>query len=115
MLRLQYAVGLPTVVAFVALAHTSHAQTPAASVAAPPSSSRAATPVFTADDALEVNTGVIADMTEDGRWLAFTQSVRRDGYGNDYRHDADPTYVHPTPVRLWSVDSRTGQRQAVFP
>jgi len=71
--------------------------------------------VFTADDALEINSATIADMSDDGRWLAFTQSVRRDGYGNDYRHDGDPTYVHPTPVRLWSVDARTGQRQAVFP
>ena len=54
-------------------------------------------------------------MSDDGHWLALTQSVRRDAYGNDYRHDGDPTYVHPTPVRLWSVDARTGQRVAVFP
>jgi hypothetical protein len=114
MSRLRFAVGLPAIVAFVALAHISRAQAPAAPVTTP-AASRAATPVFTADDALEINTATIADMSDDGRWLAFTQSVRRDAYGNDYRHDADPTYVHPTPVRLWSVDSRTGQRQAVFP
>jgi len=114
MSRLRLASRLPAVVALVVLARVAHAQAPTASVAAQPPA-RAATPVFTADDALEINSATIADMSDDGRWLAFTQSVRRDGYGNDYRHDGDPTYVHPTPVRLWSVDARTGQRQAVFP
>src|SRR5206468_3251747 len=87
------------------------AQTPAAPQQ---QSSRAVSPVFTADDALELNTTSIADMSEDGRWLALTQALRRDSYGNDYRHDGDPTYVHATPVRLWSVDARTGQRTPVF-
>ena len=114
MSRLRLAIRLPAVVALVVLARVTHAQAPTASVAAQPPA-RAVTPVFTADDALEINSATIADMSDDGRWLAFTQSVRKDGYGNDYRHDGDPTYVHPTPVRLWSVDARTGQRQAVFP
>jgi dipeptidyl aminopeptidase/acylaminoacyl peptidase len=69
---------------------------------------------FTADDALEINTYAIADMSDDGHWVALTHAVRRDSYGNDYRHDGDPTYVHPSPVRLWSVDTRTGDRRAVF-
>ena len=99
MSRLRLASRLPAVVALVVLARVAHAQAPTASVAAQPPA-RAATPVFTADDALEINSATIADMSDDGRWLAFTQSVRRDGYGNDYRHDGDPTYVHPTPVRL---------------
>jgi dipeptidyl aminopeptidase/acylaminoacyl peptidase len=70
---------------------------------------------FTADDALEINTYAVADVTDDGRWVALTLAVRRDAYGNDYRHDGDPAYVHPSPLRLWSVDARTGQRQPVFP
>lgn len=70
---------------------------------------------FTADDALEINTTSIADMSDDGRWLALTQSVRRDSYGTDYRRDGDPTYVHPVPVRLWSVDAKSGQRTQIFP
>jgi dipeptidyl aminopeptidase/acylaminoacyl peptidase len=70
---------------------------------------------FTADDALEINTYAVADVTDDGHWVALTQAVRRDAYGNDYRHDGDPTYVHPAPLRLWAVDARTGQRQPVFP
>ena len=69
---------------------------------------------FSANDALEINTYAIADMTDDGKWIALTQSVRRDGFGNDYRRDGDPTYVRPALVRLWSVDARTGQRVAIF-
>ena len=73
-----------------------------------------ASPFFTADDALDVNTYTVADLSDDGHWLVLTQAVRRDAYGNDYRHDGDPTYVHATPERIWSVDARTGQRQPVF-
>ena len=53
--------------------------------------SRPQTPFFTADDALDVNQYSVADMTDDGKWIALTQSVRRDGFGNDYRRDGDPT------------------------
>src|SRR3954468_18611302 len=72
-------------------------------------------PYFTAEDALDISTFSVADMTRDGKWLALTQSVRRDGFGTDYRRDGDPTYVRVTPVRLWAVDSRSGQRTPVFP
>ncbi|HET9425828.1 MAG TPA: hypothetical protein VFO55_10685, partial [Gemmatimonadaceae bacterium] len=71
--------------------------------------------LFSAADALDINTYAIADLTEDGRWVALTQSVRRDGFGTDYRRDGDPTYVRVTPIRLWAVDARSGQRTAVFP
>jgi dipeptidyl aminopeptidase/acylaminoacyl peptidase len=74
----------------------------------------ASSPLFSAEDAIDVNTYAIADMTDDGRWLALTQTVRRDGFGIEYRHDGDPTYVHPALVRLWAVDARTGQRQPIF-
>jgi dipeptidyl aminopeptidase/acylaminoacyl peptidase len=86
-------------------------QTPAATVAQRPA---AASPFFSAADALDLNAFAIGDLSDDGKWLALTQSVRRDAYGNDYRHDGDPTYVKPTPVLLWSVDAHTGQRQAIF-
>ncbi len=72
-------------------------------------------PFFTAQDALEISTYAVADLSEDGRWLALTQAVRRDSYGNDFRHDGDPTYVHPTSLRLWIADARTGDRKPVFP
>ena len=76
---------------------------------------KAASPYFSANDALEINTYAVADLSDDGKWIALTQSVRRDGYGNDYRHDGDPTYVKPTPVLLWAVDAHSGQRQPIFP
>jgi dipeptidyl aminopeptidase/acylaminoacyl peptidase len=115
MSHLRLSLRLPVVAAFVVFARLTSAQVATQSGAAQPQASRAVTPVFTADDALEINSATIADLSEDGHWLALTQAVRRDAYGNDYRHDGDPTYVHPTPVRLWSVDARTGQRQPVFP
>jgi dipeptidyl aminopeptidase/acylaminoacyl peptidase len=84
-----------------------------ASPATPPRP--APSPYFSADDALDINTYAVADVTDDGRWIALTQSVRRDGFGVDYRHDGDPTYVHPVPLRLWALDPHTGTRTPVFP
>jgi len=98
-------------VALFAIATPLVAQAPATQQAA------ARTPssiYFTAEDALDINTYAIADLSADGKWIALTQAVRRDGFGNDYRHDGDPSYVHATPVRLWSVDAKTGQRTPVF-
>ena len=96
--------------AILALATPLYAQAPhqQSSTSAPPSV------YFTAQDALDISTYSIADLSEDGKWIALTQAVRRDGFGNDYRHDGDPSYVHATPVRLWSVDAKTGQRTPVF-
>jgi dipeptidyl aminopeptidase/acylaminoacyl peptidase len=108
--RVHRASALYLAAALLTFAADAQSQSPAVQQA-----SRSPAPMyFTAADALEINTYAIADLSDDGHWVALTQSVRRDSYGNDYRHDGDPTYVHPTPVRLWSVDARTGQRQAVF-
>ena len=86
-----------------------HAQSVTQSAADP------ASRFFTASDALDINTWQVADVTDDGRWVAMTHSIRRDGFGNDYRRDGDPSYLRVTPVRLWVIDSRSGQRTAVFP
>jgi len=66
---------------------------------APPAQRPVATsPYFSASDALDINTFAVGDLSDDGKWVALTQTVRRDAYGNDYRHDGDPTYVKATPV-----------------
>ena len=70
---------------------------------------------FTMEDALDVTSATVADLSDDGRWLAVTSSVRRDAYGQDYRRDGDPTYVHPVPVRLLVVDTKSGVVKPVFP
>src|SRR5689334_16915240 len=77
--------------------------------------SRAPATAFTAEDALDVVTASVGDLTEDGRWLAVTSSVRRDAYGQDYRRDGDPTYVHPVPTRLLVIDTKSGATHSVFP
>jgi dipeptidyl aminopeptidase/acylaminoacyl peptidase len=73
-----------------------------------------ASPLFSAEDALDITSFQASDLTADGRWLAATSSVRRDGFGADFRRDGDPTYVRPNAVRLWVIDTRTGERRAVL-
>src|ERR1044071_10384802 len=75
---------------------------------------KSASPNFAAADALDINAFSAGDLSDDGKWLVLTQSVRRDAYGTDYRHDGDPTYVKPTPIRMWVVDAHSGQRTPIF-
>src|SRR5688500_4932174 len=95
-------------VLFVTATAALRAQAVTQSAAVDPAAAR----LFSAADALEINTYSIADLTDDGKWVALTHSIRRDGFGTDYRRDGDPTYVRISPSRLWAVDSRTGQRTA---
>ncbi len=70
---------------------------------------------FTAEDMLDIQSVQVADLTADGRWLVATTSVRRDGFGVDFRRDGDATYLRPASLRLWVIDTRSGERRAVFP
>jgi dipeptidyl aminopeptidase/acylaminoacyl peptidase len=69
---------------------------------------------FTPDDALDVVSHRVLDLSDDGRWLAAAASTRRAGLGVDYRRDGDPTYVRPGAARLWVADTRSGEQVAVF-
>ena len=70
---------------------------------------------FTANDALDVVNYSVADLSDDGRWVAATSSTRRAGLGVDYRRDGDPTYIRPGSFRLWAIDTRSGDALPVFP
>ncbi|HWP72414.1 MAG TPA: hypothetical protein VNM36_14975, partial [Gemmatimonadaceae bacterium] len=45
---------------------------------------------LTIRDMLDLKTVSVADLSSDGRWLALTVSVRRDGLGVDFSRDGDP-------------------------
>lgn len=71
---------------------------------------------FGVDEALDVVTYQVGDLSDDGRWLAATSAVRRDQIGVDYnRSSGDPTYVFPSALRVWVIDTRTADARAVFP
>ena len=70
---------------------------------------------FTAEDALDVASYSIGDLSADGRWLAATSTTRRAGLGVDYRRDGDPTYIRPAAQRVWVIDTHSGAARAVFP
>ena len=75
---------------------------------------QAASTAFTAEDALDLVTFTVGDLSPDGRWLAATSATRRDGLAIDYRRDGDPTYVRPAALRVWVIDTKSGERRAVF-
>ncbi len=67
-----------------------------------------------ARDLLDVATASVADLTDDGRYLALTTSRRRDGLGAVAARSGDPSYLRLTPVTLEVVDTRSLQRRSVF-
>ncbi|MFN2565120.1 MAG: prolyl oligopeptidase family serine peptidase [Gemmatimonadaceae bacterium] len=91
--------------------------TPLATPTAQSSSQAATAPTaFTIDDALDVVTYQVGDLSDDGRWLAATSAPRRNQIGIDYnRSFGDPTYIPPTSMRVSVIDTRTGDTRAVFP
>jgi len=70
---------------------------------------------FTANDALDVVTAQLSDLSADGRWLLASVASRRDGLGVDYRRDSDPTYLRASLSRLRVIDTRDGSAREVFP
>ena len=87
-------VRIVSVVALIVITAPVHAQTTATT--------------FTAEDALNINSYAVSDLTDDGRYLVVTNTLRRDSYGQDYRHDGDPTYTRGIPVRLLVIDTKSG-------
>jgi hypothetical protein len=69
---------------------------------------------LTIRDMLDLRTVSVADLSSDGRWLALTVSVRRDGLGMDFSRDGDPTYLRGTPAELMIVDTRSLAQRPVF-
>src|ERR1019366_8532706 len=66
-------------------------------------------------DLLDVSTASISDLSPDGRWLAVTITTRRDGLGNDFSRDGDPTYLRSAPARVLVIDTRSGAGRDVWP
>lgn len=69
---------------------------------------------LTASDLLDVGNATVADLSDDGRWLALTTNARRDNLGVDASRDGDPSYLRVAPALLHVVDTRTLARTPVF-
>lgn len=69
---------------------------------------------FTVDDVLSVTNVNIADLSEDGRWLAATSTTLRDRLGIDNARFGDPTYVAPALGEVWIIETQTGQTKRLF-
>jgi dipeptidyl aminopeptidase/acylaminoacyl peptidase len=76
---------------------------------------QAANPAFTVDDMLDVVNVQIADLSEDGRWLAAISGSLRDRIGIDNHRFGDPTYTPPSLADVWIIDTQTAKAQKLFP
>ncbi len=69
---------------------------------------------FTLDDALDVRSARIEDVSRDGRWIALTTRLRRDGFGVNHGRFGDPTYVAPSISEFTLMEATTGKSQAIL-
>ena len=70
---------------------------------------------LTAEDLLKVTTASVLDISDDGRSVAYTARRAFDNPTTDHRRYGDPTYITPSAVRLFVVDTATGVSKAVLP
>jgi dipeptidyl aminopeptidase/acylaminoacyl peptidase len=101
-----------TLLAAFTVASSAVAQPSAGSGVATTPARRSAT--FMPEDALGVVSYAVGDLSDDGRWLAATASVRREAYGQDFRRDGDPTYVRGALTRVLLIDTKSGAQQPIF-
>jgi dipeptidyl aminopeptidase/acylaminoacyl peptidase len=70
---------------------------------------------FGIDDALNIRSSRIEDVSVDGHWVALTVRVRRDALGIDNARYGDPTYVAPSLAEFELIDATNGQTRAILP
>lgn len=69
---------------------------------------------FTAGDSLRVKSFSSQSMTENGRFIAGTISMRLDRLGADHKRYRDPTYISPRPTEVIILDTKTAKTQTIF-
>jgi len=62
---------------------------------------------FTVGDSLRVRSFSAQSMTEDGRFIAGTISIRLDRLGTDHKRYGDPTYLSPRKAEVVILDTET--------
>lgn len=68
---------------------------------------------FTVNDALNVVSFSVQDVTDDGTLLAITTNTRRDRMNVDHQSYGDPNYVSPSFSRLVILNTATGAQTPV--
>src|SRR5262249_37901943 len=69
---------------------------------------------FAVDDLLDVTNVNIADVSDDGRWVAATAASLRDRIGIDNSRFGDPTYFAPSNTDVLIIDTQAGKTQNLF-
>jgi dipeptidyl aminopeptidase/acylaminoacyl peptidase len=67
------------------------------------------------DDALNIRSSRIEDVSPDGRWIALSVRVRRDALTVDNARYGDPTYVAPSLAEFQLIDATNGKATAILP
>lgn len=69
---------------------------------------------FTADDVLDVANVSVADISDDGLWIAATVASLRDRIGINNSRFGDPTYFAPSNANVLVLNTQTGISEKLF-
>ena len=69
---------------------------------------------FTTEDALNIASLRVVDITEDGRYIAATRATQRDRRNINHMRFGDPTYISPSFADVLVIDTETGEQRSLF-
>lgn len=69
---------------------------------------------FTIADSLRIKSFSPQSMTDDGRFIAGTVSIRYDRLGINHKRFGDPTYIAPRPAEAVIFDTESGKMERLF-
>ncbi len=69
---------------------------------------------FTTEDALNVASLTVRDITDDGRFIVATRATQRDRKNVDHMRFGDPTYISPSLADVLIIDSETREQTSLF-
>ena len=69
---------------------------------------------FTTEDALNVASLNVQDVTVDGRYIVATRATQRDRKNVDHMRFGDPTYISPSLADVWVIDTETREHISLF-
>lgn len=69
---------------------------------------------FTVEDSLRLKSFSAQSMTDDGRYIAGSFSIRLDRLGTDHKRYGDPTYLSPRMVEVVILDTETNEFTHLF-
>lgn len=70
---------------------------------------------FTAQDAINIKSFSISDITDDGSLIVGSVRSRKDRFNVDHSRYGDPNYISPSTASIILINTKTGEQKTILP